>query len=327
MKVIEKPSIEFWEEIVRSCDYATFFHTPDWAEVLQQTYKDYSMATKGFIFKDGTKAILPMMSVNIRLRGFLKSYISMIPGVYGGIIANNKIEQHKIDKIFYSLIKINIKNVSVVGNPLFRYNLPDVYKYKNDFTQIIDLEKGYENLWNNFQYGCQKQIKKGLRYGFMVKMAEKLNEVREYYSIYEANLNRWGKMKEQGYPFELFKNIFMLGHKKAAFWLIRTDNNTIVGGTLVFYTNRHSVEWHACFLNEYFKYGVRNFLVSEIIKHSCQQKYKYYDFNPSGGYEGVVNFKDTFNPQKVNISRWNLENKVFNKLAAIKKIFHGRNDG
>lgn len=313
-------SQELWDDVASKCDYATFFHTYTWAKIITDTYENYKIATKAFIFSDGIKVIFPLIEIDSSLKGVVKSYQSMFPGVYGGIIANDKIEQSKIDKIFCSLKRVNIENISIIGNPLFKYNISDVFICKNDFTQIFDLEKGYKCLWDNFQHSCQKQIKKGIKYKFMIKIAEELEEVREYYSIYEANLDKWGKTKAQSYPFELFKNIFMLGPKKASLWLIKTDNNT-VGGTLVFYTNHHSVEWHACFLSEYFKHGARNLLVSEIIKYSCQQGYKYYDFNPSGGYEGVVKFKDTFNPRKVNISRFNWENKYikfFNKMRDLK---------
>jgi len=37
-----------------------------------------------------------------------------------------------------------------------------------------------------------------------------------------------------------------------------------------------------------------NLLMYEVIKNACKQRYTWFDFNPSGGHEGVKAFKKSF---------------------------------
>ena len=47
-------------------------------------------------------------------------------------------------------------------------------------------------------------------------------------------------------------------------------------------------------LGEFFKLRAVNLLLHDVIQESCEQNYKYFDFNPSGGHKGVVGFKKSF---------------------------------
>ena len=57
----------------------------------------------------------------------------------------------------------------------------------------------------------------------------------------------------------------------------------------------------------------------DAIKKSC----KYFDFNPSGGHEGVVRFKETFGTEKLTIKRWKWENSFIKKIAHVKRNIIG----
>ena len=101
-------------------------------------------------------------------------------------------------------------------------------------------------------------------------------------------------------------------------WLAIFDGK-VVGGNLNFYRNKHCVEWHASFLSDYFRYGVRNFLVHNIVLDANAKGYKYYDFNPSGGLEGGVRFKETFGTEKLPIKRWKWENPFTRVVTDVKR--------
>lgn len=98
MKIIESPSIELWKEIADKCDYATFFHTPAWSKIFVNTYPIYQIATKAFIFDDGTRVILPLIQLK-KFKNIARSYFSMPFNLYGGIISDGKIDDKKISKI------------------------------------------------------------------------------------------------------------------------------------------------------------------------------------------------------------------------------------
>ncbi len=68
---------------------------------------------------------------------------------------------------------------------------------------------------------------------------------------------------------------------------------------------------HGAALEDYFTLRPVNLLLYEAIKHACEEGYAWFDFNPSGGHEGVRAFKRSFGtesrPSPVVIRRdWRL---------------------
>jgi CelD/BcsL family acetyltransferase involved in cellulose biosynthesis len=76
-------------------------------------------------------------------------------------------------------------------------------------------------------------------------------------------------------------------------WLAYHEER-LVGGSVNFYHNRHTVEWLAAYSPASFTLGVRNLLTAQMIKHAVAEGFAIYDFNPSGTLEGTRRFKQTF---------------------------------
>ncbi|MGB2599773.1 MAG: GNAT family N-acetyltransferase [Candidatus Omnitrophota bacterium] len=330
IKIFDQVNIDEWQEVADKCEYATFFHTPGWSKFFTETYPEMEIATKKFILDDGIKVILPLVSV--RAKGLFKNWSSTIPGVYGGIISEIKIKQNQIDQIHNYLLRSEIANLSITGNPLFNYDLPSKFNKRDDFTHILKLTRSEEEILENYEYSARKQINKAKRSGVVYREANNINEWEEYYSIYRRALKRWGDKVTSDYPLSLFRNVFTLRKKEdVKLWLVIYDEK-IVGGNLNFYHNKHCVEWHASFLSDYFKHGIRNFLVHNIILEANARGYEYYDFNPSGGHEGTARFKETFGSQKMPLKRWTFKKPFIEKITSMKKSIlenlkpGGRND-
>jgi hypothetical protein len=326
MKVFNEVDFEEWQEVADKCEYATFFHTPTWSKVFAETYPEMEIATKKFVFDDGTRVILPLIKTKA-IRGLFSSYVSNIAGVYGGIISEREIKEEETNEIFTRLTKGNIANVSVTGNPLFDHNLPKQFKTKEDFTQIINLGRDEKEIWADYKHDSKTRpkIKKAERAGVVCKEANNFDEWKEYYSIYQEALKGWGSEATSAYPFSLFENIFKFKMQKPnniKLWLVIFDGK-IAGGNLNFYHNKHCVEWHASFLRDYFKYNIRYFLVHNIILDANAKGYKYYDFNPSGGHEGTLRFKETFGPERLPVKRWEWRNPFVGTITNVKRKIVG----
>ena len=315
IRIFNEVDFDEWQEVADKCEYATFFHTPTWSRIFVETYPEMEIATKKFVLNDETRVILPLVQTKT-VKGLFKSYVSSIAGVYGGIISERKIKQEEIAEIFTYLIKKNVANISITGNPFFDYSLPKQFKVVEDFTQVIKLGKEEKEIWTDYSYSARKQINKAKRVGVICREAKEFQEWKEYYSIYQEALKRWGVKATNRYPFSLFENLFKVRNPNIKLWLVIFDGK-IVGGNLNFYHNAHCVEWHACFLNHYFKYGIRNFLVHNVILDANTRGYRYYDFNPSGGHEGTVRFKETFGSERMPIKRWKWQNLIIRVLKTI----------
>jgi hypothetical protein len=316
MKVFNNVNFDEWQEIANRCEYSTFFHTPNWSKIFTETYPDMKIATKKFVLDDKTRVILPLVS---RTRvGLLNSYFSNIAGVYGGIISERIITKKEISEIFTFLVSRKIMHISIVGNPLFDYTLPEPYRAKVDFTHILKLDEKKEKLCS-YSDGARNCINKAKKFGVVCRIANNnMSDWRKYYSIYQEALERWGNKSTNQYPFSLFENIFKKRDPNIKLWLVVFDGK-VVGGSLSFYHNGHCVVWHASFLSNYFKYGISNFLYHNIILDAKEKGYKYYDFNPSGGHEGTVYFKESFGLEKLPIQRWEWESPFIKRIASVKR--------
>lgn len=330
MKSIKNISENFWNEVISKADYATFFHTPTWAQIVADNFPEYEIATRGFVLEDSSRAILPMLSKRVGARGFFKSYNSMVPGVYGGVVAERPLSKEELSTIYGSLINMSTNQVIIWGNPYSEYNSLSGCEYRPCFTHVIDLEQGFESIWRNYRKGARSNANKARKKGVQINIATTPDEYKEYYAVYEDSLKRWGDNATSSYPFSLFQSVFqraskngMLAQKSLPMrrglklWIARLDEK-IIAGALVFYCNQHAVYWHGASLSDYFKYGANNLLQTEIIKHAYESGYKYYDFNPSGGHEGVVKFKESFGAEKLEFNSyvWNSGKayKIYEKL-------------
>jgi len=325
MKLIKNISENFWNEVISKADYATFFHTPTWAKIIAENFPEYEIATTGFVLEDGIEAVLPMLLKRVGARGFFKSYHSMIPGVYGGVVSKRPLDKKELAKIYNSLMDAGTVRSMVFGNPYCECDVPDCSESQARFTHVLNLEQGFESVWGNYNRGARSNTNKARKAGVQVSIATTLDEYKEYYAVYEDTLKRWGDDATSSYPFSLFQSIFQHASKVGMLdsdlklWVAKLDEK-IISGALIFYFNQHVVYWHGAALSDYFKYRANNLLHTEIIKRACESGYKYYDFNPSGENEGVVRFKESFGAEKVEFNSYIWKNgkgyEVYEKMRA-----------
>ena len=324
MKAINNISENFEHEVISKADYATFFHTSTWAQIIVENFPEYDIATRGFVLEDGSRAILPMLAKKVGARGFFKSYYSMIPGVYGGVIAERPLSNEELSTIYGSLMNAGTVQLIIWGNPYRESHLADGCDCRPRFTHVVDLEGGFERVLGNYNRGARSNTNKARKAGIQVSIATTLNEYKEYYAVYEETLKRWGDNATSAYPFGLFQSVFQRASKRGILnadlklWVARLDER-IIAGALIFYCNQHVVYWQGAALSDYFKYRANNLLQTEIIKHACEAAYKYYDFNPSGDNEGVVRFKESFGAERVEFKAYIWKNgKGYNLYEKIR---------
>ncbi len=322
MKVFNNVNFNEWQEIANKCKYATFFHTPIWSKIFIETYPKMKISTKKFVLDDHTRVILPLVNTRTRI-GLSAWYYSNIAEVYGGIISERKIKKKEINEIFTFLTSRNIVGISIMGNPLFNYTLPEQFEAKVDFTQILNLDEGKEKIWANYSRNVRQNINKAKKFGAVCRIANNnIDEWKKYYSIYQKELEKWGNKATNQYPFLLFENMFKVRDPNIKLWLVIFDGK-VVGGGLTFYHNEHCVVWHGSFLSDYFKYGISSFLYHNIILDAIEKGYKYYDFNPSGGHEGTADFKEKFGTERLSINKWEWENPFIRTIAGAKRKIIG----
>lgn len=294
-----------WWHFVNDCPSATFFHTPDWYQVWQDHF-GWEIEAKCFKFKSGRTALLPLCSRK-RLKGLIKEYFSGPVGTYGGIITNGSSLSKEEITLLQNYIR-EFNSLEIRANPLASI-LEDTIFTEKDFTQIIQLSQGWNTIFKQWTKGHASAAKKGIREGVKVRIAEK-EEWKKYYEIYQDSRMRWGEKASNNYAWELFESLSQLNPTTCKLWLAFKDKN-IISGCLCFYYNEHVVYWHGASLASYFHLRPVHVLQHHIIQEAIKEGYNWYDFNPSGGHEGVVKFKAGFGVYKIKTNSYRSKGTFF----------------
>ena len=314
MKVVHSPPVALWEEILKNCEHATFFHSPTWVKVLEKTYPHHSNATLGFTFETGNRALLPLVAERSRGKVLKRDkHKSMALGVYGGVLAEKRLTSEESEVLFGYLTSTGISDLKIVENPLEHYELPKSFAAKSLFTHIIPLDADLERLQRQFSRGHKSNIKQAQKKSVEIRSAVSREDYEHYYHIYQETVRRWGEHAGTIYPRELFLNLFEAHDPGIKLWLAE-KHGKIIAGVLAFYCNSTILYWHGSSLKDYFDHYPNNLLHTEIIKDGCTRGYKVYDLSPSGGHQGVVKFKESLSAKRVDFKAYHWKK---NRLAQI----------
>ena len=288
-----------WDTIWEQCEYSTYFHSREWAEIWQKYTRENMTADAVIVeFSDGATALLPF-STQTMLKGLVNKYILSPAGTFGGWLSTDKLSNTH-GRLLNDFISNKCKYLTWRLNPYnsleTKLNIKDLRK---DETHVLELEPGFETIHKSWTKGHTSAARKARQSGVEVREAKSLEDWVAYYEIYQDSLKRWGEAASSCYEWQLFQNMCELSSTNIKLWIASFEGK-MIAGALCFYAKKHVVYWHGSALSEYFNLRPVNLLMYEIIRESCENGYQWFDFNPSGGNEGVIAFKKSFGAKALN---------------------------
>ena len=287
---------EEWDSTWLGCDYSTYFHSREWAEIWA-AYSLGRMRPRPLVvtLSDGKRALLPL-SASAHLGGVLRQHVSSPAGTFGGWITTD-------DLVVDHAVLLGRYLSEKLGALVWRLNPYDpllavsgIEPSRTDDTQVLDLTSGFDAISRKWTKGpVLRAVRRACREGVRVEIASTRDDWRAYYETYEASLQRWSR-PSSAYGWELFDTIHSRRSPYIRLWCARAEGR-VVAGALCFYSMKHVVYWHGAALKEYFPLRPANLLIHEIVKDACERGHVWFDFNPSGGHEGVKAFKKSFGPE------------------------------
>jgi hypothetical protein len=298
-----------WQRLVENCDYATFYHTPAWHYLVQQSTAGSQVKTMGGQLENGTQFVLPMITT--RQIGPFYGLVSSAENVYGGIIADGPITVNERQQIYKDIInKWQVISFNFVPPAAKQFNLElDHFIPSSDKTYIISLSQDIEEIYKNYSRGHKSAIKKATKAGVVVEVTEDIADYRAYHDVYLDSVDRWGDSVMGDFTsWAMFEKIYELAQEmpdKIKLWIGRLDGQ-VISGALIFYWNKSVVYYHGANHREFFSHRAANLIQHEIIKHAAQAEFAYetYDFGPSGVSDGVREFKRRFGGEEQPLNWW-----------------------
>ena len=283
-----------WDRAWSVCPHATYFHGREWADVWAAATREQVTPCAQYVeFSDGTTAVLPA-SVRSGPPLVPDTWMLSPAGTYGGWISDSEAVGAEHSDL---LVR---ETSGLPGRVVWRHNPYNVRcgaaafgSTQTDETHALDLREGFDAVSAQWNRGQKGKIRKARREGVEVRFAQCEGDWRAYYDNYLASQERWGKRTSPRYGWELFEALCDRGTGAVALWLAELHGEAIAGAVIVS-SAQHSIYWHGAALAQHFKLRAVNLLMADAIRYACERGQAWFDFNPSGGHDGVAAFKQSF---------------------------------
>ncbi len=265
---------------------------------------------------DGKQVLVPL-SVQTRLKGLIRSYISSPAGTFGGWISGDELQIDHATALF--------QHLNGMGNLTWRVNPYDHLTVsaiagagQDDETQVLDLAIGFDQIYRNWTKGHKAAARQAKKEGVKVRLAADQQDWHAYYEVYEDSLRRWGENATSRYKWPLFEQLARRNSPHIQLWLAEYQGRIIAGALAV--SSKDQINyWHGATLEEYFNVRPVHLLMYVTIEYACAQGYRWFDFNPSGGHAGVKSFKKSFGTMALSSPVIHLQTPA---RTALLKIAH-----
>ncbi|MCX8045022.1 MAG: GNAT family N-acetyltransferase [Desulfobacterota bacterium] len=299
-------STDLWHTLAQQCPWATYFHTPAWAQTIAASIPGMRVHGIGFFDDMAGPVVLPAVArTKKRLLHTITEYKSMEPGVYGGFLAEKPLTPEHVSRMAEALCSLKHGAGRIVETPDMPLHLPPPFIAKTITTHRIILGRPYAEIAAAFSRGQKSNIRQALRKGVQIRMAQTEQDIKHYYCLYQQTRQRWSQEHGPAYPQSLFLNLYRHQNSGVQFWLAEADS-AIIAGIIVLVWRQTMVYWHGCSLQASFKLYPNNLLHAKVIEWACDHGINYYDMGPSMDLPGVVRFKESFGAvaQSFTAYRW-----------------------
>ncbi|WJW66070.1 GNAT family N-acetyltransferase [Candidatus Chlorohelix allophototropha] len=300
---ISKPTPEQWESIENNCDYATFYQTHMWHNVLcsnpnpycdNQIPEDVSQLIR---FSDGVEMLLPLVRYK-KLKGIFHLYSMSPDNKYGNFLSKDEITAEHEQVLVQHLRHYNL---SWRQNPFKPLSFYSGFDCEEDNIWVLDMRGGVEELrkkWETSHKGFLRHARQSPKLGVTVGKAETLEQWREFYEVYLESTKRWDYPKI--YSWSVFEAFYNQASDKVQLWAAWADGK-IIAGNIVFCHNHTVTGWIHGSLKEYFHLKAPKYLDLQHLEYYAQEGYWWYDMG-SAIDPGIVEYKARLGCEKMEIS-------------------------
>jgi hypothetical protein len=312
---VERCSDALWDELARRDATCTFFQTRAWHSLVAP-YAGGAPFPLRFECAGG-QAVLPLLRCGRLLWDFHRSPF----GTYTALLCPDKLPAGDLHGISRWLGKRNVELFS----PPHTSNPTPMGSRSPNATYVVDLAGLAGDPAAGWAENQKRHLGKASRSGITVRLAASEADVEGYLGIYAAVRARWGGRARGRYPDSLFHSIWrgLKDGDSLRFWLAEAEGR-IVGGYICFYHNRHAVQWQNAVHPDRFASGANQSLLRRIIGDAAERGFPQFDMNPSGGLEGVENFKRSFGTRRIEFENYASLSRGYALMRGLKSLLGRR---
>ncbi|MBS1533083.1 MAG: GNAT family N-acetyltransferase [Bacteroidetes bacterium] len=303
-----------WKEIYDNCDYATYFQSVEFSMAMKQAQPAMRINSRLIEFNDQKKAIL-LLHQERSLKGLLRFNNSLMFSGYGGWISGDVLTEAHTDLLLDYIRRLNIY---LRTNPFDRSNPYQKLKTDPDFAHILDLRKGYDEIYKNYNRNRKRDIVTAQNAGVTFAEANSPEDWQAFYEIYLSALKKWGTNARSRREWIFWESLMNSDTDHVKLYVVKYDLK-IIAGVVCLMDKRKITEYHRVFLDEYKHVSPVTYLIDQVIQLSIG-KFDYFDFMSSGKMDNIIAFKNSFGPEMVPNDTFFNYTPGFRALQLVQKM-------
>lgn len=245
-------------------------------------------------------------------KGIISKYECGPGGLYAGPLGFDGQINHTQIQSIKNALESELTNFSFRLNP-FMISNELVLSNSNSFTQVVDLtnRESYSSdlQKNGVTYDARLAQKKGLQL-----QLEDIVDLKNFIQVYSAIRQSW-ENPGTFYPAEFFDNLTTSKH--CDFWSVLQDGDYI-GGSIILKGPNHVSSWLTIIHPDYRNSRPYEYVYRHFIDYYSEAGFRYFDFNPSAGLEGVIKFKEKFGTIRAPFLQIENQSVISSVISAIR---------
>ncbi len=295
LKVFESPGGEWDEFASRYTDL--IFYQSVWSEVLRKGLGGQPLY---FCLKEGGNIVSGLAGVLLNYKIFKVLYAS-IP--YGNLLGEKSFFAPLTELLENEFRKRGIHQVRMTESPFFESYHPNSFGSVSAKCSLLTLT-GFdrEKAWEHYRSEVRRAIRKAKRSGLSVKHLSSGDEVKIFYRLYLASMERNRAMAK--YPLRWFHALFeiLVHQKKADILFVVKDHDEYAAGVVVIYSPTVSHYLHNGSVEAHLESRPNDLVVDYMIRQGVMAGRTILDFMGSDPNDlSLLRFKEKWGSRSLDI--------------------------
>ena len=226
-------------------------------------------------------------------KGLVSRFECSPGGLYSGPLGlSGWLDSYQIQLIQNALIK-EFKDFSFRTNPFLRLDSSEDFK-SDLFTQVVDLRNQDEISAFLQNSGVSYDARSAQRKGLKVTSSDS-SDLTKFFEVYKSIRLKWGN-PTSSYPIDFFERLISSNY--CDFWSV-THNGDYIGGGIILKGPFHASSWLTIMHPDSTNLRPYEFIYQFLLQQYFEAGFRWFDFNPSAGLDGVVKFKEKFGARRI----------------------------
>ena len=305
LKIADKKDAEEWDKLVDSSQHGTIFHTWKWLKIAEKHTNSKLYPIVGYKGAEpvGVYPVFHKKKFLIKMvfsppSGTAIPYLGPVIANYASFKQSKRASTYKdfnraVDEFVFSKLKPHYTSISLTPSLDPRPFLWTDYKIDVIFDYHLDLTKGEEKIWQDFDINLRGHIKKAIKGGIKVENGTKEDIEDIYYSL----VRRYREQNKivtvpKEYLLDLY-DAFYPNNLKV--FMAKYEGKNVGGIVAIVYKDKVSF-WIGAAKPEIKKLSPNDLAQWEAIKWACDKGLKIYE-EIGAGTERLAEFKAKYNPE------------------------------